>query len=259
MSKRNKPMRVSFSSVLVLAFLAFSISAADTALPEFLQGRQNGAWIASRGAVVRQSALRTSQAIWRPILGDPVDVLKKEGAWTEVAIEGGKEGWVESRYLNTLWILVHKKDKRLMLMDGLVERGAWAIDLGADPEGDKVMSGTLAPGHYRTPEGEMYICRKVPNSRFYKAFLLSYPTIAHAKQGLGKGIINKTQYQAIVTAIKSRDVPPQDTNLGGWVEIHGSGTGGKYDWTLGCIALQNDVIDLIWSQIVPGMPVVVTP
>jgi hypothetical protein len=105
----------------------------------------------------------------------------------------------------------------------------------------------------------MYICRKVSNSRFYKAFLLSYPTIGHAERGLEKGIITKVEYQAIVNAIRARGVPPQETRLGGLVEIHGSGTGGKYDWTLGCIALQNEVIDMLWNQAPLGMPVVVTP
>ena len=35
--------------------------------------------------------------------------------------------------------------------------------------------------------------------------------------------------------------PPQQTSLGGLIEIHGQG--GKSDWTLGCIAIDNTAID----------------
>lgn len=227
--------------------------------PSFLKGRTDGKWIASRNVSIRSKASSSSGVVVRCILGDAVDVAAAENGWSKVIHVDGKRGWVESKYLRNVWILVNKKAGKLKLMEGMTSKGEWSIDLGQDPVGDKVKSGTIEPGHYRTPEGELYICSLIPNSRFYKAFLLSYPSIRHADRGLELGLINKSQHQQIVGANKSRRVPAQDTNLGGYVEIHGNGTGGLYNWTLGCIALKNEVMDFLWDKIIVGTPVVVTP
>ena len=44
---------------------------------------------------------------------------------------------------------------------------------------------------------------------------------------------------------------------GGAIGIHGGGS--DNDWTLGCIALENSDIDVIYSQIQLGTPVIVYP
>ncbi len=246
-------------AIVIFPFVVTGADRYSGVLPSFLKGRANGAWVAARRAKVRSRASSSASVVWSPTLGDPVEVKGREGRWAKVSRDDGKKGWIESRNLSVTWIVVQKKKRRFALMEGLAEKGKWRIDLGPNPVGDKVMEGDLAPGHYRTPEGEMYVCRKVPNSKFYKAYLLSYPTIAHAKRGLEKGLINNAQYRSIVRAINNRGVPPQNTKLGSYIEIHGNGTGGLYDWTLGCIAVRNKVMDILWPQISVGTPVVVVP
>ena len=51
--------------------------------------------------------------------------------------------------------------------------------------------------------------------------------------------------------------PPQYTPLGGLIEIHGLGAGA--DWTLGCVAVENDVIDALWPWVRVGQEVTILP
>jgi murein L,D-transpeptidase YafK len=114
------------------------------------------------------------------------------------------------------------------------------IALGTRPIGDKVREGDR-----RTPEGEFYVARKVPNSDYHKALLISYPNIEDAKRGLTEGLINKIQSKKIIDSINKCKTPPQNTKLGSYLEIHGSGKG--RDWTWGCIGLDNSEIDELYN------------
>lgn len=63
----------------------------------------------------------------------------------------------------------------------------------------------------------------------YKAFLLDYPKVEDKKQG----------------------------KTGSAIEVHGAGSGkagnkGGYNWTIGCVALSNENIDLIYPDIYNG-------
>ena len=70
------------------------------------------------------------------------------------------------------------------------------------------------------------------------------------------GLITQEQYQAIVDANKAGVTPPWDTPLGGAIEIHGNqGDRG----TAGCIAMTNDVMDILWSYCAVGVPVTIGP
>ena len=85
---------------------------------------------------------------------------------------------------------------------------------------------------------------------------LSYPNIEDAERGLSTGLITQEQYQAIVDANKAGVTPPWDTPLGGAIEIHGNqGDRG----TAGCIAMTNDVMDILWSYCAVGVPVTIGP
>jgi len=55
-------------------------------------------------------------------------------------------------------------------------------------------------------------------------------------------------------------LPPQDTNLGGLLGIHGVGRGNKrvqgvFDWTQGCVAVSNQQIDKLAKWMFLGMRV----
>lgn len=72
-------------------------------------------------------------------------------------------------------------------------------------------------------------------------------------------LITRSEHQAIVTAIRNKGKPPQNTELGGDIFIHGGGTGKLLglirDWTLGCIALENDEIKEMFDLVPVKTPV----
>jgi lipoprotein-anchoring transpeptidase ErfK/SrfK len=46
-----------------------------------------------------------------------------------------------------------------------------------------------------------------------------------------------------------------NTKLGGWIEIHGDGTGAATNWTQGCVALHNRDMNTLWWWAEVGTPV----
>ncbi len=159
-------------------------------------------------------------------------------------------------------ILVKKAERKLLLYrreDGKEKLlKTYQIALGNTPIGTKRKQGDGA-----TPEGDYYITHKNPRSQFYLSLGISYPNIADADEGLNNGLITKAQHQAIVAAIRNQTLPPQNTKLGGDIFIHGGGTGKLFglirDWTLGCVALENDEIKELFETVPVKTPVRIVP
>jgi murein L,D-transpeptidase YafK len=153
-------------------------------------------------------------------------------------------------------ILVIKGERKLYLYqtDNGKERllKMYKIALGSTPTGTKRQQGDGA-----TPEGDYYITHKNSRSKFYLSLGLSYPNTSDANAGMKKGLITKTEYEAIVNAINKKEKPPQNTKLGGDIFIHGGGTGS--DWTLGCVALENDGIKELFDMLSVKTPVKIVP
>jgi murein L,D-transpeptidase YafK len=149
-------------------------------------------------------------------------------------------------------ILVKKGERKLYLyvLENGKERLAktYQIALGNNPTGSKNRQGDGA-----TPEGDYYITHKNARSKFYLSLGVSYPNITDADKGLKEGLITKAEHQAIVGAIRAKTKPPQNTRLGGDIFIHGGGSGKLFgsvqDWTLGCLALENDEIKELFEMI----------
>ena len=139
-------------------------------------------------------------------------------------------------------LIIHKTRYMLEFLSNSTILKRYPIALGFNPIDDKLQRGDGC-----TPEGEFYVCRKVNPSQYYKAFLFSYPNKEDAQRGLHSGIINNQQFNSIVSAIDEASTPPQHTRLGGLIEIHGEGVG--YNWTLGCIAMENKDIDELWQYV----------
>ena len=113
-----------------------------------------------------------------------------------------------------------------------------------------------------TPLGNYRIGWVNEKSSFRKFFGLTYPNREHAERALLRGLINRDTYDAIVTAEFRGQIPPQNTDLGGQIGIHGLGSGSLsvhevFDWTHGCIALRNDQIDRLSQYVEKGMLVTV--
>ncbi|MCU0241612.1 MAG: L,D-transpeptidase family protein [Vicinamibacteria bacterium] len=149
-------------------------------------------------------------------------------------------------------ILVRKAERQLVLSgDGRVMLKR-KVGLGQVPVGHKQRQGDN-----RTPEGDYIVCLRNANSQFHLFLGLSYPSAADAERGLAAGLITKAQHRRIVRASAAGRQPPWETALGGAVGIHGSGS--NWDWTLGCIALDDPDIEVLWALCPVGTPVHIEP
>lgn len=115
----------------------------------------------------------------------------------------------------------------------------YKIALGGNPKGHKQFEGDQ-----KTPEGIYSIESKNPNSDYHKNLGVSYPNEQDIKFAKAHG-----------------------KSPGGAIKIHGLPIGwgglGKYhylkDWTLGCIAVNNDEIDELYKAVKIGTKIKIKP
>jgi murein L,D-transpeptidase YafK len=161
-----------------------------------------------------------------------------------------------SKSVNQHRILVKKGERKLYLyrLDNGKEKlvKTYKIALGNAPTGTKRQQGDGA-----TPEGDYYITHKNSRSKYYLSLGLSYPNSSDANAGMKRGLLTRSEYEAIVSAINRKEKPLQNTKLGGDIFIHGGGTGN--DWTLGCVALENDGIKELFNMLPVKTPVKIVP
>ena len=145
----------------------------------------------------------------------------------------------------------------------LVKR--YRVALGAHPLGPKARQGDN-----RTPEGRFSICTRNNRTSAFHIFLgLSYPNLPDIERGLRDRQISPREYQLMRGSLSARGAPLWQTNLGGWVGIHGGDDGafaarrrahrGGADWTAGCIALSNAAIEEVFAATRNGTPVEIRP
>ena len=136
-------------------------------------------------------------------------------------------------------IVIEKRTRRLLLMNGGEVVAAYPVKLGLSPVGHKQYEGD-----FRTPEGSYFLSRRNPRSEFFLSLEVSYPNEADRARAKAQGL------------------PP-----GGLIMIHGQPNVrtrppeyyAKNDWTNGCIAVSNsDMID-IWQRTRVGMPIEIRP
>jgi murein L,D-transpeptidase YafK len=131
-------------------------------------------------------------------------------------------------------VFVDKSERRLdLLRDGTV-MASFPVKLGFNTEGHKTQQGDG-----RTPEGDYVLDWRNPKSRFHLSLHVSYPNAADRKQAAARGV-----------------------STGGDIFIHGTPAwfalvGG--DWTLGCIAVSNADMDVIWEAVPDGTPIEIVP
>lgn len=136
-------------------------------------------------------------------------------------------------------VLVEKTKRRLTLFsDGQVLK-RYKISLGREPEGAKVRSGDN-----RTPEGLYYIDYRIQDSDFHLALHISYPNEADIRRARQMGY-----------------------SPGGSIMLHGLKNDdqeiayyhGYFDWTKGCIAVNNAEIEEIWQLVPNGTSIEIRP
>jgi len=148
-------------------------------------------------------------------------------------------------------IVVDKSDRLLHVWSGDTELVQWPVALGGHLR-DKVRQGDSA-----TPEGEFRIVTRNSKSRFHLFLGLNYPLSEDADRGERDGLVTPAQAQAIRAADAKGALPNWNTRLGGAIGLHGGGS--SADWTLGCIAVENEQIEEIWAATHYGARVRVQP
>ena len=195
---------------------------------------------------------------------EPVHFLPDEDpewdGWRRIRTFDGANGLVREEDLTNVWLRISKTTQTLFAYRGAHLIARIPTDLGYNFFADKVQRGSSGnPDHWRTPEGEFFVVSKNAGSQFYKAFVLNYPNAQDAARGLEMGLITEEEHSMIVQAERRFDMPPMNTELGGWIEIHGDGTGKRQNWTQGCVAIQNVQMDRLWDLVDVGTPVLITP
>lgn len=193
--------------------------------------------------------------------GTKVTKLEEMGEWFFVQY-GTTKGYVHRDYLSEFpppsaidgaSRVVVKKSKRLLeLWKGETLIQSFPVGLGWDPKGHK-----QTEGDGKTPEGEYYVCTRNRNSSYYLSLGLSYPNKEDALRALQSGLISNNTYNRIANAIDNGRAPDWNTALGGEIMIHGCGS--SSDWTAGCVAVENDVMDLLFDYCPLGTKVTILP
>ena len=244
--------------ILVLALVTLTAS-----LPAPVAGQSPedaGLYYAVRSDATIYSRSDTTKPYVSLSLREPVYRTGGDSTWVEVKTADGARGLVRGTDISNVWIRISKKTQTLYVYRGDVLVRRLPADLGYNFFSDKVKRGSSDdPDHWRTPDGIFYVVRKNPASAFHRAFVLNYPNREDALRGLRDQLISNSEYRAIVMADSLFSMPPMNTSLGGFIEIHGDGTGRRANWTQGCIAIENASIDNLWDFIHVGTPVLIEP
>ena len=138
-----------------------------------------------------------------------------------------------SRATRSYAIVVTKTTRELQLYRGGVLQQTYAVDLGLNNVVPKRARGDKA-----TPEGRYLVVSKNAKSKYYRSLMLDYPNADDRRRARKKGKRYRT------------------SELGSDIAIHGHGGTGR-DWTDGCVAVTNDVMDSLFRWIEPGCPVLI--
>jgi len=136
-------------------------------------------------------------------------------------------------------VVVHKGERRLLLMHGGNTVRSYHVSLGLSPIGQKERSGD-----FRTPEGSYRLERRNARSDYYLSIKVSYPNEMDLKRAHA-----------------------HHWDSGGSIMIHGLPNFLKHDpefyeshdWTDGCIALSNADMTEIWMLIPDDVPIDILP
>src|SRR5215472_10742955 len=136
-------------------------------------------------------------------------------------------------------LIVHKDERRLLLLHGDTVVRSYKIALGVNPIGPKERAGDL-----RTPEGRYYLTRRNPRSEYFLSIQVSYPNEADLKRA------HKHHWDT-GGSIMIHGLPNQLKREPKYYEIS--------DWTDGCIALSNADMVEVWLLTPDNAPIDILP
>lgn len=159
---------------------------------------------------------------------------------------------------STAYVVVDTSRKTVSVLDA----GRTLLQLKGAALGRGGVAKVHVQGDGRTPLGEFHIAWINHQSPYHLFFGLNYPTATQALAGYDQGIINKQSLEQIRQAIAAGHLPPQNTQLGGHIGIHGLGKGSRwmhqhFNWTEGCVALTNKQIEKLAQWLEIGTRVVI--
>jgi murein L,D-transpeptidase YafK len=136
-------------------------------------------------------------------------------------------------------VVVHKGERRMLLMHGGNIVRSYHVELGLSPIGQKERSGD-----FRTPEGSYRLERRNPRSDYFLSIKVSYPNATDLKRARAR-----------------------HWDTGGSIMIHGLPNYLKHepdyyanhDWTDGCIAVSNADMVEIWMLTPDDTPIEILP
>jgi murein L,D-transpeptidase YafK len=136
-------------------------------------------------------------------------------------------------------LVVHKTERRLVLLHGETVVRSYKIALGVNPIGQKERAGD-----YRTPEGRYFLVRRNPRSEYFLSIQVSYPNETDLKRA------HKNHWDA-GGSIMIHGLPNQLKHAPAYYEIT--------DWTDGCIALSNADMVEVWLLTPDNAPIDILP
>ena len=136
-------------------------------------------------------------------------------------------------------IVVHKGERRLVLLHGGDIVRSYHVSLGLSPIGQKERSGD-----FRTPEGSYRLERRNARSDFFLSLKVSYPNEADLKRA-------RSRHWDTGGSIMIHGLPNQLKHEPEYYESH--------DWTDGCIAVSNSDMTEIWMLIPDDVPIDIVP
>jgi hypothetical protein len=140
-------------------------------------------------------------------------------------------------------IFIDKSEHRLWLFAGRRVIESYGVALGSGGPGQKHYEGDKI-----TPIGSYRITHIVPKTRWHTYLALDYPAE-----------VDRQRYNDLVA---KGEAPPGKT-AGSGIAIHGrradmvDGVHKLVDWTLGCVAIDNDEIDAVAARVAKGTAVTI--
>lgn len=134
-------------------------------------------------------------------------------------------------------LVVNKSARQLVVYSGPKVIKTYGVGLGYAPVGTKEYEGDG-----KTPEGNYFIDRRNPNSRYHLSLGISYPDLNDQARAAAVG-----------------------QSAGSDIFIHGRGPEGnalapsRRDWTVGCVAVTDQEIEDLYAMVPDGTPITINP
>lgn len=129
------------------------------------------------------------------------------------------------------------------------------IAMGNKPWGAKILRDNMS-----TPEGWYKTASKqdVGSTAFYRGFLVNYPNAHDVDRAFETAVIEQPLFDSLRRSIKAGKTPAQNTVMGGEIMLHGMGASAP-TWTAGCVAMENEDMDILFRHLHRGDGVLITP